>query len=663
LIAAAIVRSSIATSLDSFTFDEAYHIGAGATYIQTGDFRLNPEQPPLTKLWVGAYVTALGYQISPFRSYADKSDERNFVEEDAYFRNDLEVLQFRARTAMFALNALLMLFFAIAAWRAFGPIVSMAATAFLAIDPTVAAHMPVVMTDLPVALTSAAALLFAASAFRTWRAIDLVLTAFALGLALAAKQSGVITFIAVGVIGLAAALIFSREGLRIRLVRLGDVAAIMLGSLLFLWALYFFQFYETPGTAEETFNRPLSEKIADVRSPIYRYALHTANRTRVLPRAYIWGMADTIRAGVDGRAIPILAFGQMYYSRAPFYFFPGAIAAKLPIGLLLLTLAGLLAFVLRRVPSDYYFPTICYGVFAVIILFFLARGSTYAGVRHALPLLPLCALFAGFAIYYLVSVRSRALLAAAGICTVAAGVSAVPVMRPWEYFNEFAGGPSGSHRYFSDEGTDLGLRLKEISYYYEQNLKPNGEIPYMIYFSSHEERKARGLDWVGKDPERDAQRMASETIEGTIIIGAEDLAPKLWWDIGQPLRDAEPVARLGNVFVFRGTFPRPKAARARVFWFRAMYTKLYVPKPDVPAGIALLSQSAELDPTAFCVSLELGNQYLKLGRRDDALRAYELAYQHAPRSDGISELLGQQVERLKDPANEDLLPIRNPGVE
>src|SRR5688572_12554644 len=116
LIVAAIIRSSITTSLDSFTFDEAYHIGAGATYVQTRDFRLNPEQPPLTKLWVGTYVTALGYQISPFRSYADKSDERDFVEEDAYFQNDPFILQHRSRVAMFALNGFLMLLFAVAAW-------------------------------------------------------------------------------------------------------------------------------------------------------------------------------------------------------------------------------------------------------------------------------------------------------------------------------------------------------------------------------------------------------------------------------------------------------------------------------------------------------------------------------------------------------------------
>src|SRR6476469_3929641 len=116
LIAAAIVRSSITTSLDSFTYDEAYHVGAGVAYVRTGDFRLNPEQPPLTKLWVGAYVSILGYELSPYRTFSDKEDERDFVEQDAYFKNDPFVLQTRARTAMFALNGILMLLFALAAW-------------------------------------------------------------------------------------------------------------------------------------------------------------------------------------------------------------------------------------------------------------------------------------------------------------------------------------------------------------------------------------------------------------------------------------------------------------------------------------------------------------------------------------------------------------------
>ena len=169
LIGAAVIRSSIATRLDSFTMDEAYHIGAGTAYVETGDFRLNPEHPPLIKLWVGAFVSSQGFQLSPYRAFADKSDEREFVETDVYLNNDPDAIQNRARTAMFVLNSLLLFFFALAARRLFGDVMALAATAFLAIDPTVAAHFPVVMTDLPVALLSSTAVLLAVAAFRSWR--------------------------------------------------------------------------------------------------------------------------------------------------------------------------------------------------------------------------------------------------------------------------------------------------------------------------------------------------------------------------------------------------------------------------------------------------------------------------------------------------------------
>src|SRR5690349_18419574 len=124
LIGCAVLRSSIATRLDSFTMDEAYHIGAGTSYVQTGDFRLNPEHPPLVKLWVGAFVASQGFQLSSYRSFADKSDEREFVETDVYINNDAEAVQRRARTAMFALNSLLLFCFALATRRVFGDIMA-----------------------------------------------------------------------------------------------------------------------------------------------------------------------------------------------------------------------------------------------------------------------------------------------------------------------------------------------------------------------------------------------------------------------------------------------------------------------------------------------------------------------------------------------------------
>ncbi len=78
MVGGAILRSALATRLDDFTFDEAYHIAAGVSYVKLGDFRINPEHPPFVKLWVGSLMSATGFRLSPFRNFHDKYDERYF---------------------------------------------------------------------------------------------------------------------------------------------------------------------------------------------------------------------------------------------------------------------------------------------------------------------------------------------------------------------------------------------------------------------------------------------------------------------------------------------------------------------------------------------------------------------------------------------------------
>jgi hypothetical protein len=55
---------------------------------------------------------------------------------------------------MFVLNGLLLISLVFALRRVFDARVALGALLFLVIDPTVAAHWPVVMTDLPVVLLS-----------------------------------------------------------------------------------------------------------------------------------------------------------------------------------------------------------------------------------------------------------------------------------------------------------------------------------------------------------------------------------------------------------------------------------------------------------------------------------------------------------------------------
>jgi tetratricopeptide (TPR) repeat protein len=664
VITAAIIRSSITTSLDSFTYDEAYHVGAGVAYVKTGDFRLNPEQPPLTKLWVGAYVSLFGYELSPYRTFSDKEDERDFVEQDAYFHNDPFALQTHARTAMFALNGILILLLALAAWRVFGEIVAVGLTLFLAIDPTVAAHMPVVMTDLPIALTAGIAVLTAAKAFQSWSIMDTIFAALALGLALSAKHSGIIVLIAVALLGTAAALAASRSvPWRTRLRHFALVGGIVIGGMMFLWGLYGFRYNESPGIAEETFNRSLAEKTGDIRSRTFRTALDLSARLHIFPRAYLWGMADTIRAGVEGRAIQVRAFGEEYYAKAPFYFFPGVVAAKLPIGLLLLTVAGMILLIWRRTTSESTVGIAAYIIFALVFLGFLIRGSSYAGVRHALPLIPFAGVFAAFAIYYALKSSSLIAKGAVALLLVAAIVSAVPQMRPWEYFNELAGGAEHGYLYFNDEGVDLSQRVGEAARFYHDELEPNGDVPFFSYFSNSNDRKARGMDYVGRDPDRDDRRFEGENVTGTFMIGANELGEGQWWDVGKPFRGTPPVKRFGNIFVFQGTFDRPNSMRSRSIFYRTIYSKIYTDRPDPKAAIDGIERSIALDPSCFFAHLELGNQYLKVGDKQNALRAYRNSLERAPRSDSIYDLIAEQVNKLESGPDGAVDLLRNPGIE
>jgi hypothetical protein len=660
VVGGAILRSAIATRLDDFTFDEAYHIAAGTSYVQRGDFRINPEHPPFVKLWVGSFMSATGFHLSPFRHFHDKFDERTFAEEDIFFHNDPDSVQRRSRIAMWTLNGLLLIALALALRRSFGPIVALGTALFLAIDPTLAAHLPVVMTDLPVALLSGIAVALATRAFRFWAGSDLVLCSVALGFALGTKHSAPVFYIFLAVIGCIGALfVGTSQPAHSRALRVAKVFGVLLGALIILWGLYFFRFKESR-SEEEVFNRPLADKISDVDSPIYRLVIRQMSTTHVTPRAYIWGFADTIRAGLEGRAESQLAFGRLYYKKAPWYFFPGVIAVKLPIGLTILALFGIYLLAVRRLPAEWNTPATIVLAASLCFLLVLRSGSTYAGIRHALPVVPLLAMLGGMASHVALTSKVTTLKVVVALSFLVAGASALPVMRPWEYFNEIIGGAKNGYLYFDDEGVDLSQRTKEMARYYREVLQPAGELPYIDYMVTTTTKKARGLDWVGHDPKRDEARLTSPVWSGTIFEDAKFISRRFWWDAAA-LRVAAPVARLGNLLVFRGTFPMP-GKQATTLFFAAL-SKIYRDKPDLEAGERLLKQSAELDPSAFSVNIELGNVCLQRGSRQDALRAYTAALEHTPDDHDLRQSIQEQIQRVARESLDRIPPLRNPSAE
>jgi tetratricopeptide (TPR) repeat protein len=662
IVGGAIIRSALATGLDGFTIDEAYHIAAGVSYVRYADFRINPEHPPLVKLWVGTLISATGFHLSSIRPFADKADERDFAEQDVYLNNDFNSVQRRARIAMWMLNGLLLVALAFAVRRAFGPGVALGTLIFLAIDPTVAAHLPIVMTDLPVSLLSATALALAFRAFQDWAWADLFACSVALGLALSTKHSAPIFFIFVALTGTALSLAVpvSRPE-HSRLFRFAKLSALVVGALTVLWGFYLFRFAES-SAEREVFNRSLADKIGDVQSPTYRFVLTEMASAHVVPRAYLWGFADTIRSGLEGRAFTLTAFGRSYFKTGPKYFFPGVIALKLPIGLGILVLIGLILFLARRLPKDWSVGLSIVLAALLLFLLVLARGSTYGGIRHALPVVVLLSIFGGVATKMAFDSKSKLLKAAVATSFAAAAVSALPVLRPWEYYNEIIGGSKNGYLYFSDEGIDVGQRGKELAAYYHRVLEPAGEVPFYAYGNgtNESELNARHVDWLGRDPKRDKIRLSSPVFSGSLLINGKFLAKQPFWD-SQSLRDTVPSARFGNLLIFRGTCACGSIF-APGFYFDAE-SKIHAEKPDFQEAEQLLRQSLALDPSAFFAHIELGNLFLRRGAREDASKAYSEALLHAPNDSVLRHSIEEQIKRVSFEPLDRVPELRNPFLE
>jgi len=661
LIAGGVLRSAWATRRDGFTVDEPWHITAGVAYLRTGEYYLNPEHPPLAKLIAGLAAPRSIFYFSEPGPLHDKTDERKFVEDVVYGRNDADLVQTRVRRAMYLFNGLLLLLFALVTFRVFGGTVALGSLLFALIDPTVAAHWPVVMTDLPVGLLSVTSVLVCIHTLRNWSVPNLCLLAVTLGMTLSVKHSGLIAFGFIGLLGLATLLWQFRNSKLTALRRSAIFLVVLAGAVAFLWGTYRFRYYEG-NQAQEKFNRPLVSKIDDVRSPIWRAALTGLVKGKVLPRSYIWGLADIVRTGLEGRAYSTYAFGRLTFMQPRPLIFPGYIAVRLPIALAFLSYFGCVIVLKRSTSKRDKLAVAALLSLGVAILVILARsGADYAGVRHTLTIYFVMAILAGFATQCLMRLRSKVI--GTGVLGIAllTCLPALAVERPWEYHNIFVGGTSQAYRYFRNDGIDLGQRDKEIAEYCRRKLEPVGEAPYLIYYPSFIKPDLIGYRHLKVRPliDRDGESLPPATVSGTFIVLATAVAPAIWTDL-KALREAPPIDRMGNILVYRGTYYLPNG-RADALFDRAQRL-LEDPKPDLAKTESLLKEGLALRPTDFGGWMMMGNLNLLRGDREQAVAAYRKARDVTPPSP-IQQLFADQIRLVSTQPLNSIAPMRDPSIE
>lgn len=469
---------------DSAIVDEVAHIPSAYSYLHYGDYRLNPEHPPLIKDLAGLPLQFMNLKF-PDENAAWTTDVNGQWETGWTFLyhigNNPEAILFWARLPILLLAIAFGVVLYRFCWKRWGKAVALLALFFYAFSPNLIAHAHYVTTDLGASVFIFLALVAFVRFTEQSTRYNLFLLALALAAAQLAKFSAVLLFPFLGVASLL--LVVLGEGRvkwKSRFATLtGGLILASLLSVLLVWVAY----------VPHTVNMP-----QDVQDRLIRGALYAPNTIPIVnvltsindlpifkPLAqYILGITMVFTRVSDGN----LTYLNGQISNQSFHlYFPELFVFKTQIAFLILSLAGLAsgAWLLWRHPSHSVFLALksswarhqmewTLGAFAVFYFAVSVVGNLNLGIRHILPIyIPLFVIVAISTVKLLrrlsESVRWKIPSAVAlGGLLLWYGVSAAVTYPSFtSYFNEFTGGSNGAGGYFSDSSVDWGqdlLRLK-----------------------------------------------------------------------------------------------------------------------------------------------------------------------------------------------------------
>jgi hypothetical protein len=518
--------SYTAASRKSPTYDEPLHIMAAVAAVQHGDFRIDPDHPPLWKYWAGLPLLA---DPPPVRADLNHPGYRHITADvanqwswlvDTLYRtrgNDPDRALARTRFMMLLCAVALGAVTARFAWRLAGPLAACAAVTLYALDPNFLAHGSLTKND--IALT----LCITALAYSLWRAGQALTvgTVAAILIACAAavttKLTGLLTAPVICLTLAARALLpspwpaFSRT-LATRPHRLFAAAAVCVLCFFttygLVWAVYGFRFNPSP-VADAHFDTRAVLKDAAFFETFARARRAGLPFDRADVRSWTPGLVMRAAvAAIDRRAVPeAFAHGVLYsytsrfratyilghvYPDAKWYYFPVAFLTKTPLATLLAVLAaGPVLWLARRragaatAPSagpDARWSAVVLLVPVLVFGFTAVTGDLNIGVRHIFPLYPFLFIAVGIAVARLYRLRpkfTKVLGAVLCVGLLAESLPAFPNYIP--FFNAAAGGSRGGLRILADSNLDWGQDLPLLAKWQREH--PDRTL-HLAYFGS-----------------------------------------------------------------------------------------------------------------------------------------------------------------------------------
>jgi hypothetical protein len=478
---------------ESQTYDEGMHLAAGLSYLREGDYRLNPEHPPLGKLLSALPLLFTSARLPLEHPSWENRQQFDFAQEFLYKNNltaDRMLLLGRLPTIVLTL----LLGVALAWWtrREFGAAPSILAVFLFATDPNLIAHGRYITTDLIAAFGLFLAVITWTRFLYLRTKASLVIAGLALGFALASKFS---TSILPPVLLL---LYLIRDGRRVSwkpLVLLGAIAAGVV--LLVYW----------PETRRAREMPRLADSVD--RNDSVGYVFHRFGKALRIPaHPYLMGVYDVVKHNSEGHESYLL--GQRSET-GWWYYFPVAFAVKTPTAVLLVSLLALFA-VFRRDKNWFRWVAL---LLPPLIYFGLSMTSGInIGIRHLLPVYPF--LFAvSAAAFFHVPLRklTRIVLLSAIILLQVIEVGSIHP-HYLAFFNRVSGGPLAGPSYLVDSNIDWGQNLKKLKRYMDEKGLQDVCLAYfgagqVAYYGIREKH----LPWTG-----DAQGRSEVDCMGVISV-------------------------------------------------------------------------------------------------------------------------------------------------
>jgi Dolichyl-phosphate-mannose-protein mannosyltransferase len=436
---------------DSQTHDEAAHIVAGYSYWKTGDFRLNLEHPPFSKLLSSLPLLLLNPTFGPPADAWRAADEFSIGRDFLYHnRVPADTLLLATRAVIIVVSLVLGLSVAVWVRARAGTMAGIIATVILLLEPTVLAHSRYVTSDIPVTLFIWLTWISWYSYLEQPSAWKLGRTATLTGLAIATKFNALVLYPIFILSSLAERRKFSTP----------DKAFIALVLVLAPFVVVLVAYgFDTRSLAADPVLSTRLQTIYPVTRTMNSYITQALLHIPIPGYYFFRGFQLLLRHTRSGHLTYLMG---VISQRGSWKYFPLAMLVKSSTGWLLLLFTSLGLVLFRKVKRQQTDMRLAYALLVPASAYFAVSlfSPITIGIRHLLPIYPFLCAFIGVVLFKERSGRKLTVAVISLLLLIGESLNAYP--NYLAFFNAVSGGNLNGHRYLLDSNLDWGQDLKRL---------------------------------------------------------------------------------------------------------------------------------------------------------------------------------------------------------